>query len=44
MLTWEISGGSLPAIRIRASSFDEALTKARTRHKDYCCGRVAEDD
>ena len=44
MLTWEISGGNLPTIRIRAASFDEALAEARTRRKGYCRGRVAEDD
>ena len=44
MLIWEITGGGLPAIRVRARSFDEALEKARQRNRGYCCGSVVEDD
>lgn len=43
MLTWEIIGPNLPALRIRARSFDEALEKARLRDKNYCGGYVVED-
>ena len=44
MLTWEITGPNLPALRIRARSFDEALEKARIRDRNYCGGQVVEDD
>lgn len=44
MMTWEITGGGLPAIRIKARSFDEALKKARLRNENYCCGWIVDDD
>ena len=44
MLTWEIVGPGLPVLRVRARSFDEALSKARLRSKDYCGGYVVEED
>ena len=31
MATWEIVGGDLPPVRVRARTFDEALAKARLR-------------
>lgn len=44
MLTWEIIGPGLPAIRIKADSFDEALTKARLRDENYCGGYVVDEE
>ena len=44
MLTWEITGYNLPALRIRARSFDEALAKARIHDPRYCGGYVVDDD
>lgn len=44
MATWEIVGPNLPALRIRARSFDEALAKARLRDPDYCGGYVVDDE
>ena len=44
MLTWEIIGPELPVLRVRARSFDEALSKARLRSKDYCGGYVVEEN
>lgn len=38
MDTWEMVGGNLPPIRVRARSFDEALKKARLRNPGYCAG------
>ena len=29
MATWEIVGGDLPPVRVRARTFDEALAKAQ---------------
>ena len=44
MLTWEMFGGKLPPIKVRANSFDEALKKARLRDPKYCAGHVVDDD
>ena len=44
MLTWIIMGAGLPALKIRARSFDEALAKARLQDAGYCGGYVADDD
>lgn len=44
MLTWEIVGGNLPPIRVRAMSFDEALKRARCIDPRYCGGYVIDDD
>lgn len=44
MAIWEIVGGDLPPIRVRARSFDEALAKARLRKSGYCAGWVVEED
>ena len=38
MATWEIVGGDLPPVRVRARTFDEALAKARLRDPGYCAG------
>lgn len=43
MATWEIVGGDLPPARVRARTFDEALTKARLRDPGYCAGWVVEE-
>nr|DAF28528.1 MAG TPA: hypothetical protein [Caudoviricetes sp.] len=43
MDTWEMVGGNLPPIRVRARSFDEALKKARLRDPGYCAGWVVEE-
>ena len=42
MATWEIVGGDLPPVRVRARTFDEALAKARLRDPGYCAGWVVE--
>lgn len=44
MLTWEITGGGLPPVRIRARSFDEALKRARYIDPRYCGGYVVDED
>ena len=44
MLLWEIFGGNLPHIRIKAYSFDEAIKKARMQNERYCGGFVVEED
>lgn len=44
MLTWEVVGGGLPPIRVRARNFREALKKARLYNPNYCGGYVVEDD
>ena len=44
MAIWEIVGGDLPPIRVRARSFDEALAKARLRNSGNCAGWVVEED
>ena len=44
MDTWEMVGGNLPPIRVRARSFDEALKKARLRNPGYCAGWVVEEE
>lgn len=44
MLTWEIIGGGLPPVRVRARTFSEALKKARLRDPNYCGGYVVDDD
>ena len=43
MATWEIVGGDLPPVRVRARTFDEALAKARLRDPGYCAGWVVEE-
>lgn len=43
MATWEIVGGDLPPVRVRARTFDEALAKARLRNPGYCAGWVVEE-
>lgn len=43
MATWEIVGGDLPPVRVRARTFDEALAKARLRDPGYCAGWVIEE-
>ena len=43
MLAWIIVGPGLPDIKVRARTFDEALTKARFRNPAYCGGYVMED-
>lgn len=40
MATWEIIGGGLPPVRVRARTFDEALAKARFRDPGYCGGYI----
>ena len=44
MATWEIVGGDLPPVRVRARTFDEALAKARLRNHVDCAGWVVEED
>ena len=44
MLTWVVVGAGLPDLRIRARSFDEALSRARLRDSGYCGGYVADDE
>lgn len=43
MATWEIVGGDLPPVRVRARTFDEALAKARLCDPGYCAGWVVEE-
>ena len=44
MATWEIVGGDLPPVRVRARTFDEALAKARLRNPGSCAGWVVEEE
>lgn len=43
-MIWIILGINLPKLKIRAESFDEALTKARMVNTNYCAGYVFKED
>ena len=40
MHTWEITGINLPAIIVKAGSFDDALKQAREINYNYTGGKV----
>lgn len=42
MYTWEITGINLPAIIVKAESFDDALKQARRIDYNYTSGRIIE--
>ena len=44
MYTWEIMGGGLPHIWIRAACFDDAIKQARERNPRYCGGFIVDDE
>lgn len=44
METWEIVGGGLPPLRVRARSFSDALARAKAVNPGYCCGYIVEED
>lgn len=43
-MMWVIIGAGLPALRVRADSFDQALKRARYIDPGYCGGYVDDDD
>ena len=37
---WKITGAGLPALRIEAESFDDAIEEARKIDQRYCGGQI----